>query len=456
MDTTAILKSLCDLQQLRVLWCDNANVIRNKAIFLPALLARESNPTAIIDHLDHAVTVTAAIQSAPVTHDEPVAAAGLGPVQDICLKPVWETLSVCPTNPRIGSVMGNMMLGKEAWLHCPRQLLQRVQAAAVDRGIELQAGFELEFFLLHDPMDTEGDLCPVDHALFASTIAAQKSEVVIGEILDSLWAQGISVAQYNPEAGPGQHEISIDHCEPLELADCLVKMRETVRSVARRHGQLATFVPVLHEDTVGSGLHTHFSLWRNGQDLLPDPSQPYNLCREANQFMAGMLFHLPAMMAITTPNVNSFYRTRPHEWSGAYQAWGIENKEAAIRLINGPRNRLPMHFELKTVDCAANPYIALACMIAAGLDGIDRQLELPAPVPIDPGNYSEAERERLAIERLPVSLDQALLCLASDHVIQEALGEEFTRVFAAIRQAEFQIMHEMSVAEQSAVLLERF
>ena len=457
----AAKQALCstEIDLLRVLWCDNANVIRTKSVFLPPL--RKAAPDGdqgdyVLGQLDRAITITAAAQSMPVTHDAPAPEANLAPVKDVRLVPDWQSLSICPTAPSIATVMGDMVDRTDPWAYCPREYLRRMERQAAEAGIAIEAGFEVEFFLLHHRDETGAFPMPVDQSLFASTLAAQTSEAVIGDLLEALWKQGVPVDQYCPESGPGQQEITLAHCSPLKLADRLVVARETIRAIAAEHGLIASFVPLLFEEATGSGMHAHFSFWRQGKNLMADGGEPWGLSLTANAFMAGVLDHLPALMATTTPSVNSYRRIRPHVWSGAYQTWGIENKEAAVRLIDDAIAGEPRHFELKTVDASANPYVALASIIAAGLDGIQTKAQLPEPVDIDPGDFTDEQRAERGIATLPTSLNQSVAQLAADPVLCAAMGEPFAEAFLAVRRAEFEFMKGMSFDDERSLLLQRY
>lgn len=461
MDRSEIATTIREgnLELLRVLWCDNGNSIRTKSAYLPPRLARltASDPTdAILGHLEHAVTITAAVQALPASFDALATEAGLAPAEDIRLVPDWTSFAESAGAPTIASVMGDMVEGESPWLHCPRHFLRRMEARLKELDLNIETGFEIEFFLLQPTGEPKTMPLPIDNGLYASSTSAHKSHLVIGDILNALWRQGVPVEQYIAEAGPGQQEISLEHCGPMQLADRVILARETIRAIAHDHGLVASFVPLLFENATGSGMHLHTSLWQNGRSALPDPTAPWSLSTPAQGFMAGILAHLPALMAITTPSVNSYRRIRPHEWSGAYQAWGIANKEAALRLIPDPKTGLPIHFELKTIDAAANPYIALGSIIAAGIDGIRNALQLPEPVEIDPGNLTTMERERMGIRALPSRLGTTLDYFEADSALVDAMGPEVAKVFAAVRRAEMATLQGLSLEEERLILLERY
>ncbi len=447
-----------EIEFLRYLWCDNSNVIRAKSLYMPSFMAYHADDSDedLRAALEDAVSITAAMQSVPATRDAPAPEAGLAPVADMRLVPAWDSLVTAPMQDNVALVICEMFDGPEPWMHCPRRFLRRMIARLEAHDLTLHIGYELEFYLLR-PAETPGALpVPVDQSPYARSLAAHLSHEPIAAMLRALWRQGIPVEQTYAEGGAGQYEITLEHCGPLALAGRLVHARDTIHAVAHDHGLIASFLPKLYEDGAGSGLHTHMSLWQNEQNSTADPAQPYALSPAANAFMAGILQHLPALMAVCTPSRNSFRRIRPHAWSGAYQAWGIANKEAALRVIKDPLTQTPNNVELKTVDAAANPYLALGCMIAAGVDGLDRDLRLPKPAEIDPGDYSAGEREGLGIEPLPATVEAALAHFAADEVLWGAMGAAMAGVFTAVRRAELESLKDLSFDAERRLLLQRY
>lgn len=277
---------------------------------------------------------------------------------------------------------------------------------------------------------------------------------VIDAIADAFTAQNIPIEQYYPESGPGQQEISVRYTHAIATADQQIAFRETVRAVARQHDLIASFVPKVFENSAGSGCHLHLSLWQQGENILPNGQG--KLSETALAFVAGILDHLPALMLLTAPSTNSYRRLRPHAWSGAFRAWGYDNREAAVRVPTNPTSPSPTHLELKTVDGAANPYLALGAVIAAGLDGVRQELSPGDPVDVDPGLMPEAEQARRGIDRLPTSLKLAIEQFRRDAVLIDALGESLAQTYIAVRQAEWEAMHSLSFDEEVNLLLERY
>lgn len=439
----SILKSLQadQIRFLRVVWCDNANVIRSKAIHRDALPQR----------LEEGVGLSAAQQAIPVMADAVAPGSGLGPVGEVWLVPDLATLRHLPYAPGHAQAMGDMVRSGEPWPWCARQFLKRMICQAADQGLEIKAAFEPEFYLLQQD---NGQIQPADETVFAASLSMDLQHAVIDAIADALSAQGVVLEQYYPESGPGQQELSVRYADALGAADQHILYRQTVRAVARQHGLIASFVPKIFPDAAGSGCHLHLSLWQGGENITGDGNS--GLSPEARAFTAGLLTHLPALMALTTPSTNSYRRLQPHFWSGAFRAWGYDNREAAIRVPSNPAPPSPTHIELKTVDGAANPYLALGGAIAAGLDGIQRDLALADPVDVDPGTLSDPDRAAHQIDRLPTELKVAIDHLRQNGTLIDALGQPLAQTYLAVRQAEWDAMKDLSLEAEVKLLLERY
>lgn len=443
---------------LHVLWCDNAGVVRAKGSHLPSLRDElEAEGTATMrDHLARSLTVTQTIQGLPVTADVPVAEARLEPTREIRLVPDWDTLREFPWAPGHLRAMANLELEGEPWVLCPRDFVRRAEASAAQHGIALRAGAEIEFVLLREGVTSDGAPVAADATLYAAMAAFSKSREVIDAISEGLYGQGIPLENYNPESASGQHEISLRHRPLLEAADQLVAARETIRAVARQFDLIASFLPKIFPDQAGSGCHVHLSLHRDGRNVTPDGAGPWKLSTEARSFIAGLLEHLPALLSATTPSPNSFRRLQPSTWSGAFTAWGIDNKEAAIRVLQNPFGDGPTHFELKSMDLSSNPYVALGCIAAAGMDGVARGVELGPPVQRNPATLPADEREALGVHRLPETLSSSLAAFKDDAVLRDAMGEEFARVYAVVREAEVRTFADRDLDFERRLLLERY
>jgi glutamine synthetase len=273
-----------------------------------------------------------------------------------------------------------------------------------------------------------------------SAIGHDFTAALMLEITDALTAQGLAVEQAINEYGAGQQEISIGHADALTAADNQMKFRDTVRGVALRHGLLASFAPKPFGDQIGSGAHVHFSLWDTGatRSLLYDPAAAGGLSAAGRHFIAGVIEHLPALVALTAPSYNSYSRLRPSAWASATTAWGFDNKEAALRVCSPFYQRAEgsYNIEFKAADASANPYLALGALIACGLDGIERSLEPAEPAGHDPARMTAPELARAGVRPLPASMAEALDQLAADKYLLDSMGDLLTRCYLTVRRSE--------------------
>jgi glutamine synthetase len=429
---------------VRVVWTDNANVIRAKAI----------HSSVLADVAPLGVGITVAQQALPVMADAVIPESGLGPVGEARLVPDWVTFTPLPYAPGHARVLADITLDGAPWALCPRTFLRRMTAEAGRDGFAVMAAFENEFFLLRPRPDAGFD--PADDTVFAATRAMDALRPVIDDLAESLIAQRIPVELYYPESGPGQHELSTHYTTALDAADRQVAFRETTHAVAARHGLKATFLPKVFEHAAGSGCHLHLSLWKDGRNVMPDPAGAGGLSPVGRSFVAGILEHLPALAAVTAPTPNSYRRLKPKFWAGAYRCWGQDNREAALRVPGTGPGKGSSHFEIKTVDASSNPYLALGAVIAAGLDGVRRKLDPGPPVQVDPGGLSDEERAARRIDPLPANLDEAIQRLESDLVLLDALGPGLAKSFVAVRRAEAAALGKLTLEEEVRLLLERY
>jgi glutamine synthetase len=265
------------------------------------------------------------------------------------------------------------------------------------------------------------------------------SQEYVGALVDALDRQSIPVEQYYAELGHGQQEISTPHAHALRAADEQILIRETIRGVAAHHGLVASLAPKPWPDGAGNGAHIHFSLWEGDRNRFHDESSDDLLSAEARAFLAGVLEHLPGLCGLTAPSFNSYHRIVPHYWAGAFTCWGHDNREAPIRVpsVFGGLEEASTNAELKAADSSCNPYLAVGGLIAAGLDGLERGLDLPPPVEVDPATIPEEERARRGIDRLPATQKDALDALEADAVLTDALGPVLTRSYLAVRRSEW-------------------
>jgi glutamine synthetase len=265
------------------------------------------------------------------------------------------------------------------------------------------------------------------------------------DLVAALRAQGLEVEHYYPELGHGQQELTIRHTPALRAADNHVLYRETVRGVSFRRGLWATLAPKPIPDQAGNGTHLHVSLTDVTADGTPgstqvfaDPADACGLSQAGYHFIGGLLAHLPALLALTCGSVNSYRRLQPQFWSSAYAVWGMENREAAVRICAPLRGdpTSSVNLELKPSDSSANPYLALGAVIHAGLDGIRNRISPGRAVNVDPATLSGAHAAELGVRRLPDSLTAALDALEADALLMDALGPLRATAYLAVKRSE--------------------
>lgn len=419
-----------DVRLVRFLYTDNGGVTRGKLTHIESLRKR----------IDDGIGLTVAMQAMNIL-DQLAPVEGMGPVGEIRLVPAPETFTLLPYAPHSAAMMVDMIqLNGSPWEACPRSFLKRQIAACAEASFSVRAAFECEFTLA--TRNDDGSYAPLDESLCFSSTGMTTAAQVMDAIVAALEAQNIQVDQYYPELGHGQQELSIRHAPTLAAADRQVFYRDTVRNVAFQHGLYASLAPKPFPDQAGNGAHIHFSLWNKSgkRNLMHDPSDQYGLSELGYHFIAGVLDHLPALLALTCPSYNSYRRLQPHFWSSAYTAWGPDNREGAIRVPSQFRSDRAgsTNAELKPSDSSSNPYLALGGLLAAGLDGVKRQLTLGEPTLIDPGNYTDKERASRGIRRFPATLEEALDNLEKDKVLTEALGPLLSRAFLAVKRLEWE------------------
>ena len=414
------------LRLVRFLWCGNDGTVRAKASARHGLEGR----------LQSGIGLTVALQAMNgLDQLQPV--DGMGPVGEIRLVPDLETFRVLPYAPGAGAVLTDHVgLDGEPAQVCQRSFLKRMEARLAERGLVLRASFENEFSLA---TQVDGAYVPIDSALCFSTIAMTAAQDYVDELAAALEAQGIVLEQYYAELGHGQQEISTGHAPALQAADEQLLVRETIRGVAARHGLVASLAPKPWPENAGNGGHVHFSLWDGDDNRFHDGSRDDRLSDEARSFIAGVLEHLPGLCGLTAPSFNSYHRIVPQYWAGAFVCWGHDNREAPVRVPSVFRGmeQASTNAELKACDASCNPYLALAGLIVAGLDGLERGLEPPEPVEVDPATIAEDERARRGIARLPATQAEALDALAADRVLVDALGPTLAQSYLAVRRSEW-------------------
>ncbi|MGW2886164.1 glutamine synthetase [Streptomyces griseoruber] len=335
---------------------------------------------------------------------------------------------------------------------CSRTFLRRIVAdAARDHDLAFRAAIEIEWTVGLDSAPA-GEFVPATTGpAYGATRMVELSEYA-ADLLAACEAQGVTVDQIHPEYAPGQFEISVGALDPVAAADRSVLVRQTIRAVARRHGLRVSFSPAVAAEGVGNGGHVHLSAWRDGRNLHSGGERRHGLTAEAESFAAGVLARLPALTAVTAPSPASYLRLRPSQWAGVFTAWGLETRESALRLVRGTTGRRgeQANLEVKPVDLAANPYLLLGCLIAAGLDGLAARAALPEEITGDPARLAAEEAAAKGVRRLPTSLARAVEEFRADAVLRAALGPVLADAVTAVRQGEIDATYGLDDAQVAA------
>ncbi len=320
----------------------------------------------------------------------------------------------------------------------PRRVLQNAVDRANEMGYTVNAGPEPEFFLFEEDEDGNATTTTHDSGGYFDLAPKDLAQDVRGDIIYGLQEMDFEVEASHHEVAEGQHEIDFKYDDALTTADNIVTFRSVVRAIAAQHDLHATFMPKPIPRINGSGMHTHLSLFtEDGENAFHDDDDELGLSGTAKQFLAGILEHAPALAAVTNPTVNSYKRLVPGYEAPVYVAWSDVNRSALIRK---PAARVPAasRIEARFPDPSCNPYLALAALIHAGLDGIDSDLDCPDPVRENIYDFDESKREEYGIETLPSNLGQAVDALEEDEVIMDALGEHVSEKFVEAKSQEFE------------------
>jgi glutamine synthetase len=432
------------------LYADHGGIIRAKSATAPMLPAR------MVTGIGHTVAMMA---MSMLDHLQPV--DGMGPVGEIRIMPDSATFVPLPYAPGAGAMLADQVLPSgEPWDGCARTYLKQAIAAAAAEGYAVTAAFEPEFTLGRREADPGGGpdrLVPNDDSLCYSATGFHLAHGYTMDLLAALTAQGLRPEHYYPELGHGQQEMTVRYAPALRAADNHVLYRETVRGTAFRRGLWASLAPKPIPDQAGNGAHLHISLRELGPDgrmesrpAFYDAADPYSLSATGYHFIGGLLAHLPALVALTCASVNSYRRLAPQMWSSAYTVYGMDNREAAVRICSpmSDNKAESVNLELKPSDSSANPYLALGAVIHAGLDGIRRKLDPGEAVNVDPAVLTEDERRARGARRLPDSLGAALDCLEADTVLMDSLGDLRRRAYLAVKRSEVAAFAEMTTAQE--------
>jgi glutamine synthetase len=344
---------------------------------------------------------------------------------------------------------------KRAWVLCdiylpngepfdgdPRGVLKRRLAQLKkERQWIMNVGPEPEFFLFLQ--NGKENIHPVPHDVggYFDFSANDEAVQVRTELMDALNKMGLEIEVGHHEVALGQHEIDFRFAEALKTADNVLTLKYAVKAIAAQHGLIASFMPKPVYGINGSGMHCHQSIFSlDGENLFHNVDDPFQLSKLAYQYIAGQLLHARAVAAVVAPTVNSYKRLVPGYEAPVYIGWAQVNRSALIRIPQPMADKQDtVRLELRFPDPSSNPYLAFNAMLAAGLDGIDRELICPEPLnQLNVYDLSEEARKKLGIEMLPGSLFEAILAFEADQVLQDALGENLTGAFLKSRYAEWE------------------
>lgn len=358
---------------------------------------------------------------------------------DMLLKPDADTFEVFPWRPQQGKVARLICdvytTDGEPYEGCPRFVLKRALAEAAKMGYTMNVGPELEFFLFHTDSEGKPTTITQDEGGYFDLAPIDKGEDARRDICLMLEDMGFEIEASHHEVAEGQHEIDFKYKDALATADSIMTFKIVVKSIAARHGLYATFMPKPIFGINGSGMHTNQSLSTSGGNAFYDKNGELGLSKIAYNYIAGIMQHAKAIAAVTNPIVNSYKRLVPGYEAPCYIAWSAKNRSPLIRI---PASRgAGTRVELRNPDPAANPYIAIALMLASGLDGIKRGLTPPPPVNRNIYEMTSTEMNELGISSLPGSLAEALELFKADPLVKQTLGDHIFNMYQEFKNREW-------------------
>jgi glutamine synthetase len=358
---------------------------------------------------------------------------------DMYLYPDLDTFTIFPWRPQQGKVAriicdvhrpdGQPFEGD------PRYVLKRVIAQAAEQGYHFDVGPECEFFLFHT--DDEGNPTTItnEKAGYFDLGPVDLGENARRDMVLTLEEMGFEIEASHHEAAPAQHEIDFKYDEALVTADNVMTFKLAVKTIAKRFGLFASFMPKPKYGINGSGMHINMSLWKDEKNIFDDPQGELGLSEDAYYFIGGIMKHLKGMTLITNPLVNSYKRLVPGYEAPIYIAWSSINRSPLIRIPSsrGQETRI----ELRSPDSAANPYLLIAVCLAAGLEGIQNKITPPAPVNRNVFDLTEEEMNTLGIEAIPCDMGEAIEELKKDTFIQKVLGDHVFQKYVKAKEQEW-------------------
>ncbi|MCI9082550.1 MAG: type I glutamate--ammonia ligase [Lachnospiraceae bacterium] len=358
---------------------------------------------------------------------------------DMYLYPDLDTFVIFPWRPQQGKVARIICdiyrPDRTPFEGDPRYILKKTIAEAAKMGYQLNVGPECEFFLFHT--DENGGPTTVSHerAGFFDLGPVDLGENARRDMVLTLEDMGFEIESSHHEAAPAQHRIDFRYDEALATADNIMTFKLAVKTIAKRFGLFASFMPKPKYGINGSGMHLNISIAEHGRNIFEDADDKLGLSQEAYYFIGGMMRHMRGMTAVTNPLVNSYKRLVPGFEAPLHITWSASHRRPLIRIpqARGEDTRI----ELRCPDPAANPYLALAACLSAGLDGIQNKILPPEPVSVSVMDMSRQEREALKIEALPATLGEAVEALKQDELLCQVLGDHISQKYAEAKRAEW-------------------
>lgn len=345
---------------------------------------------------------------------------------DMYLYPDYDTFTILPWRPNQGKVarmICDIYKPDGTPLACsPRQILQRVLKEANEMGYTFNVGPECEFFLFHEDEQGRPTTISYEKAGYFDLAPTDLGEDARRDMVLNLEGLGFEIEASHHECAPAQHEIDFKYDEALKTADNVMTFKLAVKTIAKSHGLFASFMPKPKFGVAGSGMHINMSLFKDGKNLFADDNDELGLSKEAYSFIAGIMTHMRSMAAITNPIVNSYKRLVPGFEAPVYIAWSATNRSPLVRVpsARGASTRV----ELRCPDSAANPYLAFAVCLAAGLDGIKNNMTPPESIARDIFQMTRKERRAAGVQSLPKNLYEAIQEMSKSEFMKDVLGEE--------------------------------
>ena len=411
-----------DVKFIRLQFTDMTGQMRNLAITVPKLMQA----------LDNKVLIDGSMLKGVLCMED----------CDLCLHPDLDTFAIFPWRPhsgRVARLICDIYTSDGKPLMCdPRMVLKREISRAEKMGYTFNVGPECEFFLFNTDDDGNPTIVPADEASSFDLAPLDNGENCRRDICLNLEEMGYTVEYSQHEMGKGQHEIVFHHETALETADKLITFKNVVKTIAKRNGLHATFMPKPFTDDCGSGMHLRFLMFKDGKNIFYSENDTKHLSETAYKFLAGLLKYTADMSCLTNPIVNSYKRFTPGFDAPCYISWSSQNSSLLVKIPPQPYPE-DACIEFRSPDPSANPYLAIAACLKAGLDGIEKDIQLPPSVDVNIHNLSNREKEMLGIKNLPISLNEAIKIARESDFITELLGRQFKDAYLNTKAEEYRL-----------------